>query len=1063
MQIKQVAELLGVEPKQIATEVDNMREDLTAKGFKVPKRVTVASKLEDAAVNFVLAAMDQRKKEKAPEKAPAATDAKREQEEKTRREAAERKKSEEEEAKKRREEMERQRRAEMERRRQEMARMQAMQTSPTSGAPRVGPPSGPRRPGPDAPAGPPTGRAVVVPPMPQAPQAPEAPQGPPPAAGPAPMAQQSPQGPPSAAAPQQQHANAPAAQQPPQPAPPQGRAPHPGQQQGQPGQAPPPQQPRPGYQGQNPRPYTPGPRPQQGFRPQQSTAPPRQGGAPMQPGMPRQQGPGAPRGPYQGGGPGGAQQRPGQPFNRGPRPGGGPGGPGGPHQGGPRPPRRDDQQGRPGAPGGPQQRRPRTPLPTGSPSMEDLQSFADQGFMTSIDETTQRARRQGPSGGKDRRPAKKDTPEERPRKRPAAAPTDRKSGRGDGKRFRPTQIFNGEVISRRPTAGRPGRKGGGGKGRRGHDLPQQPKRVKFTGDFTVGQFAEKAGVASSDVIRQLMLMGEMLTMNEILEADLAELVAEELGFEVVIQRESDELDVEEYVDLDDSDEDLLPRAPIVTVMGHVDHGKTTLLDAIRDADVVSGEHGGITQHIGAYHVVHAKGPITFLDTPGHAAFTAMRARGANVTDLVVLVVAANDGVMPQTREAISHARAAEVPIIVAINKMDAPGANPMRVKQELMQYEMVSEDLGGETIMVEVSALKKTGVDELLDMILLQSEVLELKANPNRNAVGTIVEARMDALRGATATVLVENGTLEVGDHFVCGTEYGRIRAMRNDRGETIKEAGPAIPVEILGVSGSPEAGEQFIVLPTEQEAREIAERRADRRRMRSAATKTTHVTLENLSEHLSEGEVKELNLIVKADVQGSVEAIAASLMKIESNKVTLRILHSGVGAVGEGDVQLADASDAIILGFNVRPEPAARRLAEQEGVEIRTYNVIYELLEEIEKAMLGLVDPEFSEQDMARITVQEIYKVSKIGTIAGCFVEEGTVARDHKARLVRNGSVIWTGDIASLRRFKDDAKEVNAGLECGIGLKNFNDVKVGDVIETFVMKELAVTLVSTT
>jgi translation initiation factor IF-2 len=459
-------------------------------------------------------------------------------------------------------------------------------------------------------------------------------------------------------------------------------------------------------------------------------------------------------------------------------------------------------------------------------------------------------------------------------------------------------------------------------------------------------------------------------------------------------------------------------------------------------------------------VTTKKGDIVFLDTPGHEAFTEMRSRGANVTDVVVLVVAANDGVMPQTVEAINHAKAAEVPIIVAINKVDVNGANPDRVMTELMGHGLVPEQYGGEVPMLPVSALTGQGLDELLEYIALQTEIMELKANPNRAAEGTIVESHVDPLRGAVATILVERGTLRVGDVFVCGTEFGRVRAMRDDRDQQLDEAGPAMPVEILGLRGSPVAGEQFIVVPTENDAREIAERRLLRRRSRSAISKP-HVSLDNLADRLAEGEVLTLNLIVKGDVQGSVEAIKGALLKIKSDKVALRILHAAVGAVSASDVQLADASEAIILGFNVGVDPAARDLAEETGVDVRSYQIIYALLEDMEKAMLGLLKPEFSEKEEGRALVQQTFKVSKVGTVAGCIVKEGTVAIDHQARLLRNGTVVWRGKLRSLRRVKDEAKQVLAGVECGIGLENFNDIKEGDIIETYSLVQKAVSLIS--
>ncbi len=554
------------------------------------------------------------------------------------------------------------------------------------------------------------------------------------------------------------------------------------------------------------------------------------------------------------------------------------------------------------------------------------------------------------------------------------------------------------------------------------------------------------------------MMGELLTMNQVLDPDLAELMASEFEVKIEVHREGDSFDIEEFVTKNEDPALLVPRPPVVTVMGHVDHGKTTLLDRIRKANVAGGEAGGMTQHIGAYHVSTSKGDIIFLDTPGHEAFTAMRARGAQVTDLVILVVAANDGVMPQTVEAINHAKAAGVPIVVAINKIDSPGSDLMRVKQELMVHGLVPEEYGGDTIMAAVSALQGTGVDEFLESVALQAEVLELKANPNANAEGAIIESRIDPARGAVATVLIRRGTLHIGDVFLCGTETGRIRAMLNDAGKPVEEAGPSMPVEILGISGSPGAGEHFIVMEEESVAREIADRRNRRRRARGAQSKA-HITLENLAEHIAEGETKTFNVIIKADVQGSVEAIRGSLLKIKSNKVAIRVLHAAVGGVGVSDIQLADASDAVILGFSVRPDPEASSLAEHLGVDMRMYNIIFNLIADVEKAMMGLLEPVFEEKEEGRAVVQVPFKVSKVGTIAGSMVQSGMIGRDHLARLVRDGVVVWRGKIASLRRVKDDVKSVIMGLECGIGLEKFNDVKTGDVIETYTLAEKAATL----
>jgi len=675
----------------------------------------------------------------------------------------------------------------------------------------------------------------------------------------------------------------------------------------------------------------------------------------------------------------------------------------------------------------------------------NLEAFATQGMEPALKEERAGGRRNKDKKKEDRKPD------------PAAKPKRKMGSKPSGpKRFTPSQLFKvaegGQMM--RST------KGGGKKKTRRTQEEKKPTFVRFEGDFTVGEFAEKIMAPINDVMGKLLMMGEMITINEVLNPDIAELLATEFEVEIETVREDDEHDVKHLVNLEHDEDDLVSRPPVVTVMGHVDHGKTTLLDSIREANVVGGEAGGITQHIGAYYVNTAKGDIVFLDTPGHEAITSMRARGADVTDLVILVVAANDGVKPQTVEAINHAKAANVPLIVAINKIDVEGANPTRVKQELMQYEIIAEEFGGDVLMVEVSAKNKTNLDELLENVALQSEILELKANPNRNAVGSIVESHVDPLRGAVATVLVQQGTLRMQDIFVVGTEFGRIRAMFDDHGRPMQEAGPATPVEILGITGSPEAGEQFVTADTEVEAREIAEKRQARRKMREAKG-SAHISLESLGDHMQEGQVINLNLIVKADVQGSLEAVCASLLKIKSDKVNLKILHRGVGPIGDSDVSLADASDAVIIGFNVRPEPSSRDSAERLGVEIKTYSIIYDLLEEIEKAMLGMLAPEFEEVPSGRATIKEIFKVSKIGNIAGCFVEEGTIGKDHKVRVVRGGSVIWGGDIKTLRRVKDDVKEVKSGVECGIGLDGFNDIKVGDSLETYYLKEREASLMS--
>jgi translation initiation factor IF-2 len=715
------------------------------------------------------------------------------------------------------------------------------------------------------------------------------------------------------------------------------------------------------------------------------------------------------------------------------------------------PPRRDqprDQQGGP-----PRRRREEEGRPA---KAADIKDFIDTGLQPKVEDDYRRQRRTRPAkAGPVKAPEGEFEGGKAARRKPQPT-TD--AGR---KKIRPTQIFApGETISdRRAKPRKKMQQHQGGRGER-IQQPQQPKRVRLIGDFTVGDFAEKLGVPVNEVMKRLLMMGQMLTINHILEAERAEELALEMNVEIEIIPESDEADVASFVSEDDPEESLIPRAPVVTIMGHVDHGKTTLLDRIRKADVAAHEFGGITQHIGAYLVQTPKGDVVFLDTPGHEAFTEMRSRGANVTDLVILVVAANDGVMPQTVEAISHAKAAEVPILVAINKIDVDGSNPERIKQELMKYEMVPEEYGGDCIMLPVSAISGKGVEELLEYVALQTEIMELKANPDRPAEGTVVESHVDPTRGAVATVLVQRGTLRKGDIFVCGTEWGRVRAMRDDRNKELEEAGPSTPVEVLGLRGSPVAGESFLVMPEESEAREIAERRDERRRKRAQFLKP-HISLDNLADHMRDDEVIILNLVLKADVQGSVEAITNALYKIKSDRVQIRVLHGAVGAVSSSDVRLAEASEAIVIGFNVSNEPTARYLAEESGVDIRQYQVIYHLLEDVEKAMLGMLAPEFEEKEEARARVQQTFRVSKVGTAAGCFVEEGTVAISHQARLIRNGAIVWRGKIRSLRRVKDEVKQVQSGVECGIGLENFNDIKEGDIIETYSLIERQVSLVS--
>jgi translation initiation factor IF-2 len=583
--------------------------------------------------------------------------------------------------------------------------------------------------------------------------------------------------------------------------------------------------------------------------------------------------------------------------------------------------------------------------------------------------------------------------------------------------------------------------------------PVLPKEITVSGPLTVGEFAKLLRKGAPEVIRKLIPMGIMATINQEIDVDTMTLVAEEFGVEVQYKEEFDESNLEEIEEVD-APEDLRERPPVVTIMGHVDHGKTTLLDKIRSTNVTSGEAGGITQHIGAYQVDINNKKITFLDTPGHAAFTTMRARGAEVTDITILVVAADDGVMPQTIEAINHAKAANVPIIVAVNKMDKPDANPDRIQQQLTEFGLVPEDWGGDTIFVPVSALNGDGIEDLLEMILLVAEVQELKANPDKRSRGVVIEAQLDKGRGAVATVLVQNGTLNVGDGIVVGNYFGKIRAMINDRGRRVKVAPPSMPVEILGLPDVPSAGDPFMVFEDEKKARAIAEKRNLKQREEERGART-RVTLDDLFKQIQEGEVKELNVIIKADVHGSAEAMRGSLEKIDIEGARVKIIHTAVGAITESDVILASASNAIIIGFNVRPEPNARVTAEREDVEIRLHRVIYKAIEEIEAAMKGLLDPEYEEKVVGTAEIRQIFKVSRVGTIAGCYVIEGKVVRDGKVRLIRDGIVVHEGNLDTLKRFKDDAKEVAQGYECGITLQGYHDMKEGDLIEVYVIEEV--------
>ena len=587
-------------------------------------------------------------------------------------------------------------------------------------------------------------------------------------------------------------------------------------------------------------------------------------------------------------------------------------------------------------------------------------------------------------------------------------------------------------------------------------IKKTPVTVQIPDEISVGELASRMKKTGAEVVKCLMKNGIMASLSQMIDFDTAAIIAEELGCkvekEVVVTIEERLID-----DHQDKDEDLVPRAPVVVVMGHVDHGKTSLLDYIRNAHVASGEAGGITQHIGAYQVeIHGK-PITFLDTPGHEAFTSMRARGAMVTDIAILVVAAEDGIMPQTVESINHAKAAGIPIIVAINKMDKPEANPERIKQQLTEYGLVCEEWGGDTIVCPISAKTGMGVDNLLEMLTLTAEVGELKANPNRAAQGTVIEARLDKGRGPVATLLVQNGTLHQGDIIIAGTSVGRVRAMVSDKGQRITEAGPSVPVEITGLSEAPAAGATFNAVADEKLARELVEQRKAEEKAKANAP-VTKVSLEDLFSQIQAGEMKSLNLIVKADVQGSVEAVKASLEKLSNEEVRVRVIHGGVGAINESDVMLASTSQAIIVGFNVRPDAAARESAARANVDMRMYRVIYDAINEIEAAMKGMLAPKFREVLLGHAEVRQTYKVSGVGTVAGCYVQDGKLQRkDCQVRLVRDGIVIHEGVLASLQRFKDSVKEVQAGYECGLSIEKFNDIKEGDIVEAFTMEQIEV------
>ncbi len=581
------------------------------------------------------------------------------------------------------------------------------------------------------------------------------------------------------------------------------------------------------------------------------------------------------------------------------------------------------------------------------------------------------------------------------------------------------------------------------------------RRVKIDDAIILSDLSKRMGIKSSEMIQKLMGMGVMATVNQTIDYDTAALVAAEFGYETERAgfEEAEILGAQE-----DKPEELIKRPPVVTIMGHVDHGKTSLLDVIRKSSVTADEAGGITQHIGAYNVQTEKGLISFLDTPGHEAFTAMRSRGAQVTDIVILVVAADDGVMPQTIEAINHAKAAGVPIIVAVNKIDKPDAEPERVKRELADHNVLSEEWGGETIFVNVSAKQNIGIDDLLDMVLLQAEMMELKANPDKLARGHVIEAKLDSGRGPVATVLVKEGTLHAGDSIVCGIHYGKVRAMLNDKGQPIESAGPSIPVEVLGLNGVPGAGDEMITLEDEKNAKQVSMHRQQKQRAKDLA-KSSRLSLEGLFEKLEEGEVKDLNLIIKADVHGSIEALKDSLIKLSSHEVKINVVHAATGTVSESDVSLAAVMNAIIVGFNVRPSAKVQEMASEEHVDMRFYNIIYNAIKDIKDAMVGMMDSKFVERVLGRAEVREVFMIPKVGAIAGSYVTEGKIERNQHVRLLREGVIIYDGKISSLRRYKDDAREVLLGYECGIGIENFNDIKIGDEIECYYLEEIKPTM----
>ena len=584
------------------------------------------------------------------------------------------------------------------------------------------------------------------------------------------------------------------------------------------------------------------------------------------------------------------------------------------------------------------------------------------------------------------------------------------------------------------------------------EAEKESKKLQVKEGITVYEFAKELGVDLSDIISKLFELGMLVRKNDIINLDAAKLIAEEYGFEIS-EDVGKQKAAEELLDIEDKEEDLVKRPPVVTVMGHVDHGKTSILDAIKKTNIANKEAGGITQHIGAYTVKIKGEYITFLDTPGHEAFTEMRARGAQITDIVVLVVAADDGVMPQTIEAINHSKAAGVPIVVAINKIDKPNANPERVKQELSNYGIIPEDWGGDNIFVNVSAKKLIGIDDLLESILLQADVMELKANPNKRAKAVVVEARLDKNKGPVATVVVKEGTLKFSDAFIVGAHYGKVRALINDRGAKVKEVKPSFSIEILGLHGVPEAGDTLIVVKDEKTAKSIASKRQEE--LRQLALSKHKISLQNVFEQIDEGKLKELPVILKTDVYGSIEAIKSSLLKISTEEVSVKVIHSGVGAITESDINLAAASNAIIMGFNVRPTQEALKMSKDLGIEIRNYSVIYDIINDVKKSLSGLLEPTEEEEILGRLDIRDTFKVPKVGIVAGCYVTYGKITRNSKIRILRDGIILYDGKITSLKRFKDDVSEVQMGYECGVGIEGFNDIKVGDSIEAYVVNKV--------